>query len=162
TLHWYDYLQRGRIETVAAWLDALGEDAIAADAGLCLTRAWIAVNTGNLHEVARWIDAADRARELDPSPSIESGGARLREIHRYMDGDVEKAVEAGRRSVERGQTPWRPVGCPVLGIALFWSGHPDEATVELEESVDTARSAGNHLAVIHASGGLAAIHAERG
>jgi len=162
TLHWYDYLQRGRIETVAAWLDALGEEATAAHAELCLTRAWIAVNTGNLTDVARWIHAADRVRETDSSPSIDSGVAALREIHRYMDGDVDEAVEAGRRSVERGQTPWRPVGCPVLGIALFWSGQPDEATAELEESVDTARTAGNHLAVIHARGGLAAIHAEQG
>jgi LuxR family maltose regulon positive regulatory protein len=50
----------------------------------------------------------------------------------------------------------------VLGIALFWSGRSGEAIPELAESVDTARAAGNHLAVIHASGGLAAIHAERG
>jgi LuxR family maltose regulon positive regulatory protein len=88
--------------------------------------------------------------------------AALREIYRYMDGDVNQAVEAGRQSVERGETPWRPVGCPVLGIALFWSGHASEAADELEQSVDTARAAGNHLAVIHASGGLAAIHAEQG
>jgi LuxR family maltose regulon positive regulatory protein len=162
TLHWYGYLQRGRIETVAGWLDALGDEAVAGDAGLCLTKAWIAVNTGNLGEVAQWIDAADRARLADSSPMVESGVAALREIHRYMGGDVDEAVEAGRRSTERGETPWRPVGCPVLGIALFWSGRPEEATGELEQSVDTARSAGNHLAVIHASGGLAAIRAEHG
>jgi LuxR family transcriptional regulator, maltose regulon positive regulatory protein len=162
TLHWYDYVQRGRIETVAGWLEALGDEAVAGDAGLCLTKAWMGVNTGSLGEVARWIDAADRARLADTSPRVESGIAALREIHRYMGGDVDEAVEAGRRSTEHGDTPWRPVGCPVLGIALFWSGRPEEAADELEQSVDTARSAGNHLAVIHASGGLAAIRAEQG
>jgi LuxR family transcriptional regulator, maltose regulon positive regulatory protein len=162
TEHWYGYLQRGRIETVAGWLDSLGDDAILGDAGLCLTKAWIAVNTGKLGEVAQWIDAADRARVADGSPLVESGVAALREIHRYMSGDVDEAVEAGRYSVEHGETPWRPMGCPVLGIALFWSGHAREAAEELEQAVDTARAAGNHLAVIHASGGLAAIRAEHG
>jgi LuxR family maltose regulon positive regulatory protein len=160
TGHWYAYLQRGRIETVAGWLDALGDAVVAGETALCLTKAWIAVNTGRLDEVARWIAAGERAGvdEL----VLESGVASLHEIHRYMDGDVGRAVEAGRRSVARGDTPWRPVGCPVLGIALFWSGRPAEAAAELERSAQVARSAGNHLAVIHASGGLAAIRAEEG
>jgi LuxR family transcriptional regulator, maltose regulon positive regulatory protein len=166
TGHWYDHLQRGRIETVAGWLDALGEDAVRGDASLCLTKAWIGVNTGRLDEVGRWIEAAEAALgrdgEDDRAATLESGVASLYEIYRYMGGDVGRAVEAGRQSVERGETPWRPVGCPVLGIALFWSGLPGEAAEELEDSVERARSAGNHLAVIHASAGLAAIHAEQG
>jgi LuxR family maltose regulon positive regulatory protein len=79
-----------------------------------------------------------------------------------MSGDVAGAVEAGLRSVERGETPWRPVGCPVLGIALFWSGRPVDAAVELEHAVRLADSGANHLAMIHASAGLAAIRAEGG
>ena len=160
TANWYAYLQRGRIDTVAGWLDALGDDVVRAEASLCLTKAWIAVNTGRLDEVAAWIDAAERAGSDEPV--LESGVASLQEIHRYMDGDVERAVQAGLRSIERGATPWRPVGCPVLGIALFWSGRPREAAAELEAAANTARAAGNHLAVIHASGGLAAIRAEDG
>ncbi len=160
--HWYGFLQRGRIETVAAWLQALGDGNVAGDAGLCLTKAWIAVNTGQLEEVARWIDAAELAAGGEVPPEVESGVAALQEIHRYMDGDVDAAVAAGRRSVERGQTPWRPMGCPVLGIALFWTGRPDEAARELEQSVETAESAGNHLSVIHATSALAAIRLEDG
>jgi LuxR family maltose regulon positive regulatory protein len=160
TEHWYAYLQRGRIATVAGWLDALGDDVVRTEASLCLTKAWIAVNTGRLDDVAAWTTAAERAGT--DGAVLESGVASLLEVHRYMDGDVERAVQAGRRSVERGETPWRPVGCPVLGIALFWSGRPGEAAAELESAADTARAAGNHLAVIHASGGLAAIRAEEG
>ena len=160
TRHWYAELQRGRIETVAGWLDSLGDELVRGQASLCLTKAWIAVNTGRLDEVAGWIRAAERAGADEPV--LESGVASLQEIHRYMDGDVERAVEAGRRSVQTGETPWRPVGCPVLGIALFWSGAYTEATAELETATDTARAGGNHLAVIHASGALAAMHAEHG
>jgi LuxR family maltose regulon positive regulatory protein len=50
----------------------------------------------------------------------------------------------------------------VLGLALFWSGRSDEATAELEGAADEARAADNHLAVIHASCGLATIRAEAG
>jgi LuxR family maltose regulon positive regulatory protein len=166
TAHWYWYLQRGRIETVAAWLDALGDEAVRADPSLSLTKAWIAVNTGRLDEVGRWIEAAESALggagDGNGSAMLESGVASLNEIHRYMAGDVRRAVEAGRRSVEQGETPWRPIGCPVLGIALFWSGRSSEAAEELTKAVELARSAGNHLAVVHASGGLAAINAEQG
>jgi LuxR family transcriptional regulator, maltose regulon positive regulatory protein len=162
TEHWYGFLQRGRIETVAGWLEALGDEAVSADAALCLTRAWIAVNTGDLAEVGRWIRAAEQAAEGGADAVVSAGIASLHEIHRYMGGDVGRAVEAGRRSVERGDTPWRPVGCPVLGIALFWSGRAGEAAEELSEAVRVARAGGNHLAVIHASGGLAAIQAEQG
>jgi LuxR family transcriptional regulator, maltose regulon positive regulatory protein len=162
TEHWYEFLQRGRIETVAAWLDALGDAAVSRDAALCLTKAWIGVNTGHLDEVARWIEAAERARRGTGDGAVEAGIASLREIFRYMSGDVGAAVEAGRRSVARGGSPWRPVGCPVLGIALFWSGQPDDAARELDGSVRAGRAAGNHLAVIHASGGLAVIRAEGG
>src|SRR5215218_3981787 len=93
------------------------------------TKAWIAVNTGRLDEVGDWIDAAERAGADEPV--LESGVGSLQEIHRYMAGDVERAVQAGRRSVQHGETPWRPVGCPVLGIALFWSGEYGEAAAEL-------------------------------
>jgi LuxR family maltose regulon positive regulatory protein len=160
TEHWYAYLQRGRIDTVAGWLEALGDGAVRSQASLCLTKAWIAVNTGRLDEVAGWIAAAQAAGA--DAAELDSGVASLQEIHCYMSGDVGRAVEAGMRSVRRGSTPWRPIGCPVLGIALFWSGRAAEAEDELRAAVDTAKAAGNHLAVIHASGGLAAIHGEAG
>jgi LuxR family maltose regulon positive regulatory protein len=160
TEQWYGFLQRGRIETVAGWLDALGEGVVGGEPALCLTKAWIAVNTGRLDQVGRWIEAAERAGADETT--LRSGVASLHEIHEYMSGDVERAVQAGRRSVEEGDTPWRPVGCPVLGLALFWSGLAAEAGAELESSVETARAADNHLAVIHASAGVAAIRAQAG
>jgi len=119
-------------------ISSLGDELVRGRASLCLTKAWIAVNTGRLDEVAGWIRAAERAGA--DGPVLESGVASLQEIHRYMDGDVERAVEAGRRSVRNGETPWRPVGCPVLGIALFWSGAYGEATAELETATDAART----------------------
>ena len=83
-----------------------------------------------------------------------------------MSGDVGAAVAAGRRALEleRGgpASPWRPVGCPVLGLSLHWHGQRDDASRTLTEAVRIARANGNHLAAMHASGGLAAIEYEQG
>ena len=170
TTHWYEFLQRGRQETVASWIDKLPSDAVVQDPNLCLTEAWLGVNTGRLDEVDRWIEAAGRAADGQPwteePPPLESGIASLRAIHRYMSGNVGAAVAAGRRALEleRGgaASPWRPIGCPVLGLSLHWHGEHDHASQTLTEAVRIARADGNHLAAMHASGGLAAIEYERG
>ena len=170
TTHWYEFLQRGRQETVASWIDKLPSETVAGDPNLCLTEAWLGVNTGRLDEVDRWIEAAGHAaaeqREAEQLPPLESGVASLRAIHRYMSGNVSAAVSAGRRALEleRGgaASPWRPVGCPVLGLSLHWHGEREAARQTLVEAVRIARANGNHLAAMHASGGLAAIEYERG
>ncbi len=83
-----------------------------------------------------------------------------------MSGNVSAAVAAGRRALEleRGgaTSPWRPVGCPVLGLSLHWHGERQHASQTLIEAVRIARADGNHLAAMHAGGGLAAIEYERG
>ena len=168
--HWYEFLQCGRQETVAAWIDRLPSETVSEDPNLCLTKAWLGVNNGRLDEVDRWIDAAGRAAadrsDGEEQPPLTSGVASLRAIHRYMSGDVGAAVAAGRRALEleRGgpASPWRPVGCPVLGLSLHWHGQRQDARATLAEAVRIARLNGNHLAAMHASGGLAAIEYERG
>jgi LuxR family maltose regulon positive regulatory protein len=79
---------------------------------------------------------------------------------------VGAAVAAGRRALEleRGgaASPWRPVGCPVLGLSLHWRGEREDASRTLIEAVRIATANGNYLAAMHASGGLAAIEYERG
>ena len=167
---WYEFLQAGRQETVASWIDRLPVETVADDPNLCLTRAWLGVNTGRLDEVDRWVDAAGYAAGKRPEkralPPLESGVASLRAIHRYMSGNVTAAVAAGRRALEleRGgdASPWRPVGCPVLGLSLHWHGEHKRASQTLTEAVRIARANGNHLAAMHASGGLAAIDLDRG
>jgi ATP/maltotriose-dependent transcriptional regulator MalT len=170
TSHWYEFLQRGRQETVASWIDQLPSETVLHDPNLCLTKAWLGVNTGQLDEVDRWIESAGLAAAEQPTdeerPPLESGVASLRAIHRYMSGNVSAAVAAGRRALdlERGgvASPWRPVGCPVLGLSLHWHGEREDASRTLVEAVRIARANGNHLAALHASGGLAAIEYERG
>jgi LuxR family maltose regulon positive regulatory protein len=170
TTHWYEFLQRGRVETVAGWIDALPPHSVAEEPDLCLTKAWIGINMGRLDQVDRWVATSEAlvgSRAAQPKePPLASGVASLRAIHRYMAGDVAGAVEAGRYALalERGgpASPWRPVGCPVLGLALHWHGEAEDALATLTQAVRIANGGGNHLAAMHASGGLAAIRYERG
>jgi LuxR family maltose regulon positive regulatory protein len=170
TAHWYEFLQRGHVETVAAWIEALPSSTVDQEPNLCLTNAWIGINMGRLDEVDRWITASESLANSTSveraQPPLSSGVASVRAIHRYMAGDVRGAVETGRHALEleRGgpASPWRPVGCPVLGLALHWHGATDDALATLTEAVRIANAGGNHLAAMHASGGLAAISYERG
>lgn len=170
TAHWYEFLQRGRQETIAGWIDRLPADEVTDDPDLCLTKAWLGVNRGRLDEVDRWIEAAGQAATqrtgTEELPPLAAGVASLRAIHRYMSGNVGAAVSAGRHALEleRGgpASPWRPVGCPVLGLSLHWHGRREDAKDTLTDAVRVAKANGNHLAAMHASGGLAAIAYECG
>ena len=170
TAHWYEFLQRGRAETIAGWIDLLPAEVVAEEPNICLIKAWLGINLGRLDEVERWIVAADELAETGKGdaemPPLESGVASLQAIHRYMDGSVGAAVQAGRHALdlERGgpPSPWRPVGCPVLGLALHWHGDDEQALAALSDAVTIAKADGNHLAAMHASAGLAAIEYERG
>ena len=116
TVHWYEFLQRGRLETVAGWIDGLPATTVTNEPNLCLTKAWLGVNMGRLDEVDRWLGLAERLAAERPDagqlPPLESGIASLRAIHRYMGGNVGAAVDAGRHALdlERGgpASPWRP------------------------------------------------------
>jgi LuxR family maltose regulon positive regulatory protein len=166
-LHWSAFLQQGQLDTVADWVSALPADVVDGDPRLCLTRAWIAVNEGRIDQIDHWVESAERAalhRPEDDAATFQAAAGMLRCIQRYMEGDLGRAIEVARwaRDLEPDEhTPWRSVGCPVLGIALFWRGELTNATETLEPAIERAERAGNYLAVIHANSCLAAIHAER-
>lgn len=165
---WVTHLQRGQVWRVRSWLDALPNDVVADDPRLSLIGAWTAINVGRLDEVDRRVRTAQERIAREPQEAavaVESGAAMLRCIHDYMSGDVASAIVAARASheLESGDaSPWRSVGCPVLGVALFWGGGADEADAVLERSAEIAEPAGNTIALVHGIGCRAVIRAESG
>jgi LuxR family maltose regulon positive regulatory protein len=158
---WSELLQRGDLAAITQSLDLLGDDIVRGDPRLCLIRAWMTINVGRVTELADWIDAADRALKDwagKEGTAFTAATGMLRCIEEYLTGNAGAAILAAREAVELDAVelpPWRSVGCPVLGIALFWSGRADESQVTLVPAMARARDAGNYLAQLHGTGCLA-------
>jgi LuxR family transcriptional regulator, maltose regulon positive regulatory protein len=168
-LHWNDFLNQGRLETVAGWLDAFPEEVIRADARLCIARAGRGVSLGRRDEVEEWLDRAEAAPLPSPvrrgASTIEAEATIYRTANRFMTGDVSRALEAGRRAIELEQddrSPWRSMALAALGRTLFWSGEAAESEQALREAVKRWQPSSNNLSVIGALGYLAMLHVDRG
>jgi LuxR family maltose regulon positive regulatory protein len=131
------HLGGGQVDTVRAWLDRLGEEAVAADPRLCLVAGAGQIVLGNDPEMTPWLERAERLPYDGPLPggpaSIEAGVATIRGI--VTSGRLSEHLEAGRRAVElerTDQTIWRPLAAGGLGTALYWTGEREEARTYLE------------------------------
>jgi LuxR family transcriptional regulator, maltose regulon positive regulatory protein len=163
---WNAALQSGHGATVVRWLDALALEVVTGDPRLCLARAWLALDSGEPVEAARWADAtaaADDGRALpDVGATIAAGVAMLRATLAYREGDLSAAETLGAQAVElesqQPDSPWRAVALATLGAARHFRGSPsDEVAALLEQAVAIARSGANSMAVLRAQGTLAAV-----
>jgi LuxR family maltose regulon positive regulatory protein len=168
-LHWNRFFNQGRQATVAGWLDALPGGAVAEDPRLCVARAWMAMDRGQLAEVEGWIAAADAGllglRRSEATAPIASDVAVLRAVHRFKAGNVTAAGGAAQQvlALEPGEESfWRTVAYCILGLTHYWAGRDEEAVPVLEEAVRLARLTGNELAAAYALGYLALVRVERG
>jgi LuxR family transcriptional regulator, maltose regulon positive regulatory protein len=163
--HWLGFFNRGELATVAGWLDALPERAVARDSRLAVARVWLALDLGRPDEAGEWLERAERGLRHGWAPGLESGIALLRAVHRFKSGDVGQALAAARRAVELeqdGMPFWRTVASVLLGVTLYWRGAADDAGAALETALRLAEADGNRLAELYALGYLAAVHAARG
>ena len=154
--------------TVAAWLDALPQEAVASDPRLAVARVWLALDLGRPGEAGEWLERAER--ELPEgrgsgTPGLASGVALLRAVHRFKIGDVGQALTAARRAVDlerEGVAFWRTVASVLIGVTLYWRGAAADAGPALEAALELAEADGNRLAQTYALGYLAAVQAGRG
>ncbi len=144
---WIDFTNRGLFATVMTWLDRWqeaerGRTTEPADPTIFIIGAWMALHTGRLQEVERWLARAEGHSHAGPLPdgtsSLQAAVAIVRCSHYRRIGDVDRSLSAGREAVEleideTGR--WRSVACIGYGNALFWAG--DEAGAR--EMLDEAR-----------------------
>jgi LuxR family maltose regulon positive regulatory protein len=165
---WSNLLQHGDLAGIVQSLEALGDEIVRADPRLCLIRAWMTINLGRVGDLSDWIDAAYIAlKEWGETDRTVFGAAAgmLRCIEQYLTGNATGAIDSARQAIALDAVevpPWRSVGCPVLGIALYWTGRPAESVETLQPAVQRARDAGNQLAQLHGTGCLALAAADRG
>jgi LuxR family maltose regulon positive regulatory protein len=161
--HWLTWWRRGRLVTVARWLDGLPAEAILADPPVAYVAAWIGGFCGaTRQETEGWLAAAeDDAWEgalPDGITSLAFGAAMTRAALPY--DDVGAAVAAARRAVElAGPEPssFRWMALAALGQGLYLAGRPAEARPGLEGLVGVVSPAAQPFAVMTALAVLSLI-----
>jgi LuxR family transcriptional regulator, maltose regulon positive regulatory protein len=166
--HWKAATDDGQLVTVVGWLAQLPQETLEGDTRLCLAKAWLALNLGQLEDVPYWLERLERLERgratrplLSGTSAAATAPAIVRAAYCYVVGDTDGAREAARAvlELEGKDSPWHSVALATLGGALRWSGDNVGAIDAFEEALRLARST-NKTIVIVALGHLAVIRAE--
>lgn len=167
--HWIESRNEARLETLLAWLDGLPPETVIGDARLCLVRASTLQEVGRIAEADQWLDAAARGAAggslLAGPASVASGVAASQAINQYFLGNVSGIAETARPALEveeLGSDYWRSALLTTYGVSLFLGGEGRIAAALLDEAVTSSEKSGHSLALIHALGWCAVVHAELG
>jgi LuxR family transcriptional regulator, maltose regulon positive regulatory protein len=161
--HWLGYWRRGRLATLARWLDELPDEAIIANPPLAYVAAWIGGFCGaSKQETERWLAATeDDAWEgvlPDGIKSLAFGAALTRAA--LLFDDVGRSAGAARRALDLAgpePSPFSWMAQATLGRALYLSGHSAEARPGLEELVRVVAPSAQPFAVMTALAVLSLI-----
>ena len=141
----------------------------AGDARLCLVRASTLQEVGRIVEADQWLDAAARGAAdgsfLAGPASLASGVAACQAINQYFLGDVSGISKTARPALEleeAGSDYWRSALLTTFGVSVFLGGESRIASALLDEAVTSSKKSGHSLALIHALGWCAVVHAEMG
>jgi len=167
--HWIEFRNEARLETLLAWLDDLPPETVRGDARLCLVTASTLQEVGRIAEADQWLDAAARGAAggslLAGPASVASGVAACQAINQYFLGDVSGIAETARPALEleeAGSDYWRSALLTTFGVSVFLGGEGRIASALLDEAVTSSEESGHSLALIHALGWCAVVHAEIG
>ena len=161
--HWLGYWRRGRLATLARWLDELPDEAITANPPVAYVAAWIGGFCGaSKEETERWLAATeDDTWEGELPDGIKSlaFGAALTRAALLFD-DVGRSAGAARRALDLvgpEPSPFSWMAQAALGRALYLSGHSAEARPGLEELVRVVAPSAQPFAVMTALAVLSLI-----
>ena len=167
--YWIEFRNDARLETLLAWLDGLPAETVSADPRLCLVRATTLQEVGRIEEAGQWLDAAARGIA---DGSLEAGGAAAasgvaaaQAINQYFVGDVRGMAETAGPALElqeAGSEYWRSALLTTYGVSVFLGGDGQAASAVLDEAVTSSENSYHSLALIHALGWCAVVHAELG
>jgi LuxR family maltose regulon positive regulatory protein len=167
--HWIEYRNAARLDTLLAWLDGLPVETVTGDVRLCLVQASTLQEVGQIAEADQWLQAAAHgaadASLLAGPASVASGVAASQAINQYFLGDVSGIAETARPALEleeAGSDYWRSALLTTFGVSAFLGGEGETASALLDEAVRSSSESGHSLALIHALGWCAVVHAEMG
>ena len=148
---WIKYANTWRYDTVLAWLRHLPNEVLTSEVHLLLIQAWVLSLSGRQEDAARAIAAAEGLGDLDAGPLADgftSAGASLTMLRAgFPWGDVGSQLENARwaAKLEGPGSPWRPLACWAVGVALYFEGERDEADEWFAESAALAPASAQWL-----------------
>jgi LuxR family transcriptional regulator, maltose regulon positive regulatory protein len=140
------YYRNGRSATLRRWLDLLGHDVVAGNAGLAIMAAWISALSGDPAAADRWASAADDLPLDGPSflGSVSLGSAAAM-VHATMSrGGAEAMYQAARYAVreEPATSQFRSAALSYLGLATLIRGDDDGADALFAEAAEAGERYG--------------------
>ena len=167
--HWRPVWSRGEFETVVRWIDALGSDAVLADARLCFARGWAALYLDRPREADQWRRLGQQAPLPAPfqdgTTSLQEAAAILEAAIGNLGGDAGGAMEAARRALARNRdrsARSRVVANVHLGLAAYYAGDPTTAAAAFEEALRSPLADQWASICVPALGNLAAVELDTG
>ena len=148
---WIKYANTWRYDTVLAWLRHLPNEVLTSEVHLLLIQAWVLSLSGRQEDAARAIAAAEGLGDLDAGPLADgftSAGASLTMLRAgFPWGDVGSQLENARwaAKLEGPGSPWRPLACWAVGVALYFESERDEADEWFAESAALAPASAQWL-----------------
>ena len=155
----------GRIATMRAWFDRLG-DAAEHDPGLAIAWAWVSALTGDPAVADHWLDISERSRPSGPSlHGTASLGSSLAFVRATMtrngpDAMLRDAELAVREEPET--SPYRSAALSFVGLAALLGGDAERADSIFEESAAKGEGMAAHPSVSVAVAERSLIAAARG
>ena len=151
---WLSYSRRGRIATVQRWLDSIPDDFITANPPIALLAAWVGgLCNRSMHELERWLAAAEASDYQGPLPSGSHSVAFMAALVRAANifDDVARSLGAARRALEvagprASESYW--MGATALGRSLYLSGQAAEARAVREDVVSHAPASDRQPVVV--------------
>jgi LuxR family maltose regulon positive regulatory protein len=132
-----EYMTRGRNASMVAWLDRLGEAAVATSPGLSLTAAWAQLTLGRGPIAEHWVAVSRRLVEAEPASdyriSLEVGLTLADAVLARQGIAAMRAAVAPARALIPDENPWHTVCCLLDGAGLLLSGERAEARAQLVE-----------------------------
>jgi LuxR family maltose regulon positive regulatory protein len=167
--HWIEFRNEARLETLLTWLDGLPPETVKGDPRLCLVKA------STLQEVGRIAEAEESLKDVPRNAatgsllagpaSVASGVAASEAINQYFLGDVSgiaRTAEPALELDEAGSDYWRSALLTTFGVSVFFGGNGRGASAFLDDAVTASKESGHSLALIHALGWCAVVHAAIG
>jgi LuxR family transcriptional regulator, maltose regulon positive regulatory protein len=137
---WSAYADAGRMATVRGWLQALGDDQVAAHPLAAHCAAWSAALTGDRSSLERWLPVIEAGDHPGPLPdgmaSLQSSAAMLRGVFGFEGlGVMRKWAQRAVELENDPASPWYALARTGLGFNLYLCGEPAAAAAALEEAV---------------------------